>query len=324
MDAVIAHCNLEAWRVKGDDAWPLANPAVLSRNPSTPEQNPYREIKNRAYRRSASGGSRVALSGGSGDIFSSGTEGWFRDLLRAGRLLEAGISMVAGIRNRGLYAALREAGFGAPLRPIRARLRPPTRTAPWLTDFARDRSDWAKPDGCERSLFPRPAQYDAVVGAREARGISAEIYDASRSGIDLRHPYRDRRLTEFMLAVPAHQLYRQGRYKHLARVASAGVLPSEIPARTEPTLLTPLFRRGIFEREGRTVRNILHSNHAVWPRFVDPRYVEEVLRNGPRRPLDEVVLWHCIGFETWIARHGWAAASRLGETRSVFLRESAA
>ena len=324
MDAVIAHCGLEAWRVLGDDAWPLANSAFLSRNPSSPEQNPYRELKERAHKRAADAGSRVALSGASADVFSSGTGAWFWDLLRGGRLIEAGTSMATDVSRLGFREALRRAGFGAPLRPIRAVLTPPPVPAPWLTVFASNRVNGELTEGWRQGVFPRQMQCAAVLGARAARGVSAEIFNANLAGVDLRHPYRDRRLTEFMLAVPAHQLYRHGRFKHLAREAAAGFLPPEIPARVEPTLLTPLFRRGVFERERLTVRRILDTSDAVWPQFVDRRWVEEILRFGPRRPLDEVLLWHCLGFESWVRRHGWMEVSRHGNSECVSLPESAA
>jgi len=324
MDAVINQSALEAWRVRGDDAWPLASSAFLSQNPNTPEQNPYRELKQRAYRKAAAVGSRVALSGGSADAFSSGTGAWFWDLLRGGRFLEAGISIVGDIHRRGPFAALRLAGFGVVLRPIRAFLAPPAAEAPWLTDLANSRLTGGETPSWWLEAFPRPAQCAAVLGAREARGVSAEIYDANCAGVDLRHPFRDRRLTEFMLAAPAHQLYRHGRYKHLARVAAAGLLPPEIPARVEPTLLTPLFRRGVFDREREMVERILRSSNAMWPRFVDRQRIEEIHRAGPRRPLDEVLLWHCLGFESWIRRHGWMDVCRHRSSECVSLQVSAA
>ena len=106
--------------------------------------------------------------------------------------------------------------------------------------------------------------------------------------------------------------------------SGAGLLPPEIPARVEPTLLTPLLRRGFFEREREMVQRILHGADAVWPRFVDRGWVEEILRVGPQRSLDNVLLWHCVGSESWVGRHGWTAASRHRNDTTVSLTESAA
>jgi hypothetical protein len=52
--------------------------------------------------------------------------------------------------------------------------------------------------------------------------------------------------------------------------------------------------------------------------------VEEILRVGPRRTFDEILLWHCVGFESWARRHGWNSSTRHRDGRSVFLSESAA
>jgi asparagine synthase (glutamine-hydrolysing) len=293
IDAVVSRSGIEAWWVRGDDAWPLANSSFLARNPGTPEQNAYRELKERAHLKASAVGSRVALSGASADLYSSGTEPWLWDLLRRGRVAEAATSLAVDIRQRNLRHALRRAGFGAFLRPLRALMASPVPNAPWLTEWA-------------------------------ARSVTAEIYDANLAGIDLRHPYRDRRLTEFMLSVPAHQLYRHGRFKHLAREAAAGLLPPEIPARTEPTLLTPLFRRGIFERERAAVRRLLLTSESAWDRYVDRNWVVEILQVGPQRPHDEIVLWQCVSFESWLRRHRWGAEARQFGDWSVSLTESAA
>ena len=106
--------------------------------------------------------------------------------------------------------------------------------------------------------------------------------------------------------------------------SGAGLLPPAIPARVEPTLLTPLFRRGIFEREREMVQRILRGADAMWPRFVDRAWVEEILRVGPQRSLDNVLLWHCVTLESWIGRHDWTAASRHGNNSPISLKESAA
>ena len=207
---------------------------------------------------------------------------------------------------------------------MRALTAPPVAAAPWLTKWAGRRASRPETRAWWADVYPRPAQCAAVLGLRAARGVTAEIFDANLAGVDLRHPYRDRRLTEFMLSVPAHQLYRHGRFKHLAREAAAGLLPPEIPARTEPTLLTPLFRRGIFEREDAVVRRLLMTADSTWDRYVDRGWVDDILRVGPRRPLDEIVLWQCVSFESWLRRHRWGAEARQSDRWSVSLTESAA
>jgi len=300
---VLADAGIEGLESRGDDAWPLRDLEHLAPNPGSPECNPYRELKRGVYRLAARSGSRVVFNGASADLMYSGAGVWFADLLREGRITEAARSLAVDVRKRGLIGALRKAGAGAIVRPFRTSCANPGKTMPWLTANARMRLASAMPRPVVDDVCRRPQQVESMAGARAARGVSFEIFDAACAGIDLRHPYRDRRLVEFMLAVPAHQLYRRGRFKHLARVAAKNLLPEEIPARDQPTLLTPLFNRGVRDRGTETVQAILKESNAHWPCYVDRGWLSDVLQNGPRRPIDDVIVWHCLGFEHWMRRH---------------------
>ncbi len=163
-----------------------------------------------------------------------------------------------------------------------------------------------------------------VLGPREARSVSLEIFNANRAGIDLRHPYRDRRLVEFMLAAPAHQLYRRGRYKHVARVAATDFLPPEIPVRELPTLLTPLFYRGLRGRGARRTQELLGSPSAMWPRRVDRDWLSDVVRDGPRQEIDDLVWWQCAAFELWQIRHWTTSNVTARDASSTAMREKIA
>ncbi len=44
----------------------------------------------------------------------------------------------------------------------------------------------------------RRERWEGLLGAREARGATIEIFHAARAGIELRHPFRDLRLVEFL------------------------------------------------------------------------------------------------------------------------------
>jgi hypothetical protein len=149
------------------------------------------------------------------------------------------------------------------------RVRPQWREGPpaWLTPYARDLLTNA--DGLLPSAVPprRPEQNERVLGASGALGASGSIPMASRAGAELRHPYRDRRLVQFMLAVLAHQLYNHCRWKHVLRNARQSILPEVIGSRPLPTSLLPLSSRGLVEREAVTVRALLDAPDALWLLF---------------------------------------------------------
>jgi asparagine synthase (glutamine-hydrolysing) len=126
-------------------------------------------------------------------------------------------------------------------------------------------------------------------------------------GLELRHPYRDRRLVEFMLAVPAYQLYDGRFFKPIVRNAMEGLLPEPVRMRQAPTSLAPLYRRGLLERETEVVSRIMGKPEAVWRKYVSADWLNQVAPSRLRSGVDggdTVVLWQCVSMELWRDRQG--------------------
>lgn len=299
-EPVVDRWALESLPVDGDRAVPAIDDAELARNPGTPEENPYRRLKNLAYARAAAAGSRVILHGGAADALYAGAGLWLADLAREQGVGRGLVELSAELWRAGPVAGLRRAGAAGWARRLRRGLG--TSESAWLTREARR---WLDDEPAESFGLPpgaRRRRLAAAAGARPARGITVEIFHASRCGVELRHPYRDRRLVELMLRLPAFELYRAGRFKPIARRAMAGYLPAAILERTRPTLLAPLFERGM-RGEGRSAAAaLLGSPEAEWRRWVRPAWLERGLRRS-LGPLGDVVLWSCVGFELWRRRY---------------------
>ena len=307
MDPVVERWGLEALRVNGDDALPLSHDQSLLLNPSTPEDNIYRELKRRAWAMAAEAGSRVVWNCAAADVLYTGGEYWLEDLLRAGRLVEATVDSMGEMRRWGPWQALRRTTtLRWPARVRRKILQMDTPEMPWLRPESQQIVKEASSPRFGRLDGLRTNQLEAVTGLRVARGFSLENAYAAREGVELRDPYRDLRLVEFMLRLPAHQLYRRGRYKHVAREALSGWLPESILQRTEPTLLTPLAEAGLRQKNRRVVEELLGSSDAIWRSYIEPRWVEDGLR-ASISPAFDVVLWQCLSFELWRRRWGWSS-----------------
>jgi asparagine synthase (glutamine-hydrolysing) len=151
-----------------------------------------------------------------------------------------------------------------------------------------------------------------------ASTFSLETGNAARAGVEPRWPMRDRRLVEFALAIPAHQLYRPGWTRWVLRRATAGLLPEPVRRRRRITTLLPLCRRGLVEREAAAVAAILGAPDAEWPRWVRRDWLR---REFPRRlaagidSIESVVAWRCISAELW--RRAGSAAGREGLPRAA-------
>jgi asparagine synthase (glutamine-hydrolysing) len=302
IDAVKARWGVRSIQIPCDDLWPLRDWQNWPRNPNQPEGNPYRLLKETAYRRARQEGVRVLLTGGFGDHLYGRAADWLSDLLAEGRFLEAGRELARQMRAVGLRAAI-----GAPyvrrtarraLNRVSGRKRVPRPGSPrpWLTPWAASQvltEGYGAPTGVARQ------QQDGVLGIGAAHSCSSEIFNASRCGVELRHPYRDRRLVQFVLGLPGHQLYRRGLYKHVLRTAMEGTLPEVIRTRPRPTSLAPLFQRGL-ERERDLLEACLRDPGASWPKFADEKWLLEqrgtaFQQSGP----EALAPWLCVSFESW-------------------------
>jgi asparagine synthase (glutamine-hydrolysing) len=304
MDAMAARWRTRQLRFAGDDGWPLQPAAPWPHNPNIPIDNAYRILKDRAYATARANGVGALLTGGGGDQLYGGFAWWLVDRLASGSWLAAA-GELARAAHRG--PILREPGLrrlGSRIlggrRPV-GTVRPP----PWITTDGRRllESEIWLPAGIED--WRRPDHAASVCGPLVGGGVAAETFHAGRHGVELRQPYRDRRLVEFALAIPADQLYRDGRFKHVLRTAMAGLLPEPIRQRSASTSLFPLYRRGIQERGGARIRSLLGRRDALWRGLVEPHHLHHTIPQriaADRDGAAVLVPWYCSHAELWAAR----------------------
>ena len=185
-----------------DDAWPFKEMERWPHNPNFPEANSYRLLKERAYRRASKEGLRVLMSGALGDELYCGEEDWLFDLIADGRLQEAAQELWRQIYYTDLRRTLesvyvrRVARRLVNLVPGGRRLKRAPRPPVWLRREAADRlyhrEDW---------LDPAFELKSNLLGIGVSQDSSHEIINAGRHALELRHPYRDLRLVEYVLSL---------------------------------------------------------------------------------------------------------------------------
>lgn len=299
--AMMTAAGLEPVWVEGDGCWPLRD---LDRNPvdpSLPFENPYRELHAAAFSAAAAGGSTALLTGHFSDEMYHGVDAWWlRDALARGDWRTAGSGLRDELRWRsrpeawtpGLRRALGVLLLGTAWERLRS-----LRTPDWLIPSARK----ALP---RRTLHParHPEQAETLLSPFAMMGIAVEMRRAREHGVELRFPFRDRRLIEFALRLPADHLARPGWRKRLVWRAAEGWLPDEVRLRRRMSDLGPLFARGVGEREHAAVRRLLFGDGPqLWRRWVDPAMLERFLdtaRTGGSG-LPTLVFWRCLAAELW-------------------------
>ena len=297
--AMMDAAGLEPVWVEGDGCWPLRD--LGPADPNHPFENPYRPLHAAAFSAAAAGGSRFLLTGHFSDEMYHGVDAWWlRDALARGDWPAASRGLQDELRWRsrtevwtpGLRRALGVLLLGRTWERLRA-----LRTPDWLTPAGRK----ALP---RRPLHParHPEQGETLLAPFALMGIAAEMRRARQHGIELRFPFRDRRLIELALRLPADHLARPGWRKRLVWLAGEGWLPDEVRLRRRMSGLGPLFARGIGEREHETVRRLLFGEGpGLWRRWVDPtrleRFLDTARTGGSGMPT--LVFWHCVAAELW-------------------------
>ena len=302
IDAVSTKWNTRSIQIPCDDAWPLKDWNTWPHNPNYPEGNPYRLLKERAYARARQEGLRVVLTGGFGDhLYGAGVE-WLADLMVEGRFMEAGRELGLYLRYAGLHWLL-DAGYLQRVARRWLNVIPSTRriklkrpAPPWMTDSMNRQVLEISPES-ERDLFP----YGNLLGSMAALSSSAEIFHASCHGIELRHPYRDRRLVEYVLSLPADQLYYHNTNKRVLRSAMKDILPEVVRTRLQPTSLGALFLRGLNREKERLDANLRASGETLYG-FIRSDWLWQhwnVSKPSNMDDSDTAVIWSCAAYLKW-------------------------
>ena len=93
---------------------------------------------------------------------------------------------------------------------------------------------------------------------------------AAPYGIKVHHPFFDRRLAEFILAIPPELLRQEPRPKTLLRRAMSGILPEPILKREEKPSLRSFYHYGIYQEQSR-IKALFSESRLAACGFIDSR-----------------------------------------------------
>jgi asparagine synthetase B (glutamine-hydrolysing) len=132
-------------------------------------------------------------------------------------------------------------------------------------------------------------------------------------GVELRHPFLDRRLFEWALAVPPSQFGEQGLVKAPLRRALAGLLPAAIAGRADKGDYLYYWDLGLRERERPRIEALLQRPLAEELGYVDAHVLRKAYaRYAAGGPIHRAQLWAAVTLEEWLRRQsagGWEARS---------------
>jgi asparagine synthase (glutamine-hydrolysing) len=321
---IVDHYGFPATDVLADEAWPLKGYPAHGPDQDEPWIWPYQALNEHTLIAASSDGAGVVLSGSRGDEMVGD---WVFDppgLLLAGRLpalwseLHAyqhynGESLLQATARRLLKPLLFETWpWGAErAQGLRRGLRhsdQPSPYPPWV------RPEFAQRIGLDEIIqqskprspitdHARRMRYERVFMFASSRLMSADERIRARYGLGFADPWSDRRLAEFVLAVPQWRIQRVGQPKRIARLAMRDIMPEHVRHKTAKIAPTPLYHRALREQARGTVLDLLTGSRAAASGYLDEGvlrdYYERFVRGGPERP----EFWWSLTLEMWLRRY---------------------
>jgi asparagine synthase (glutamine-hydrolysing) len=296
--------GLPAVDVPGDDTWVLMDDPAYRPDRDDPFLGMFQVMQERSHAAAARDGVTSLLSGDRGDPllgdgvfdhvgpFRAGRWGlWVRELSAQAR--SSGGSRRGAIRRHFLRPLLEDVGVLPPAHADPSRLVP---------DFLRP--DWVARTGLLDLVAADRARPPVRGHARAARHARAFLFRGlldpvpqerlrARYGMTFADPWADRRVMEFVLAVPPWRLQRPSEPKRLAKLALGGMLPAatvQVLGKAEPA---HLYERGLRDRARATAIDLLTGSRLEAFGFVDG----DALRAG----FDRYLAGHDMSYEFWWA-----------------------
>jgi asparagine synthase (glutamine-hydrolysing) len=189
--------------------------------------------------------------------------------------------------------------------PIWREMRIPT----WVTHDLSKRIDL---EGQLKTLLIPPKGFGLTSGARYnyifhpnvVRSVIFHDRLADRLGIVYRDPWFDIRLVEFVIAVPAELMIRDGVRKIILREALEGILPEKVRNRVGKAYPNALAIRGLRERERERVESLMQDTRMAEFGWVTEAAMQEQYDRYLKGEFEsEWPLHQALVLEDWLRRY---------------------
>lgn len=289
IEALAQQLNLRSFHTPGDKLHPITYLLQGQVNPNSPEENLYRTILLKLQQQALQQNCQVLLTGDFGDHHFADYFPWLYHAWRYGSKSEWPGLLWRDIKQHGLRTSLRRMGLGD-----KSHLLPAKAAPSYLTDEAK--RIWHDSQQNRHWQANLPLRQTALFSSFSARSFSQETHRCFSLGIDLRHPYRDLRLVEFSLGLPAHYLYRGGISKWLLRKLQTHFKLNERP---EPNKNLQAFFETSMRQSHKEIKQMLRETQNDWSVWVKPSDVMASIEHSKTTAQGKLLWWYCLCFSKW-------------------------
>jgi asparagine synthase (glutamine-hydrolysing) len=334
LKAVLDKGGFEPHHVEADRLSPLrdVDKVYIHEDESVCAPNLY--LTRNIYRVAKKQNIRVMLDGLDGDIVVSHGALHLRELAQAGHWLRLAQQMgVARIYSRSPWSLFWYCLWSYSLRPklIRGPIRKVWQKINGYSQSQQKLSPIINANFAQRlhlaeriqDLESKGSNYQTVRGEHyenlTAGIVQSALHSVSRTGADLgiepRHPFFDKRLVEFCLALPTEQKLSQGWSRIVLRRAMTDILPAAIQWRDSKANLSASFNRGFLTHERELLDRIVFGEPGILADYVDfvslreayGRYIQAALRDdytSPEVDRDACTIWVVVTLAVWLQEVG--------------------
>lgn len=298
--------------IEAESLWDLEALAPLPHSPDTPFVG-WRTCYQEILRRMQARGSRVLLMGHGGDDLLRGNSRVYSERLWRGDLSALGEVRAFSQHHNVLLLRALYNYFVRPHLPVDAyhswRGKGTAVLPPWTDRGFRQRNRLEKRGESlrARKIFTRRSRQEMYsdLTATPPYWRLANWHDrnAASFGVEVRHPFLDRELVEYLLAIPGEQIFRLDGYKSLLRRSMTDIIPDRIRLRPDKTGFVPFLSLMLRERAANEVTELLRSPTSVDLGIFNERalrsaFSEFRFKNAALlRPL-----WYSVSLEIWLRR----------------------
>jgi asparagine synthase (glutamine-hydrolysing) len=222
-----------------------------------------------------------------------------------------GLSRLKLLRDQGLK----------PLAPVKARLA-------WRASHGRNRT-YRLADRIVNRQFARRIDLDAAIEALQRhrtvipRTAKEEHFGNVTSGLipyafemsdraaaahslEARHPFYDKRVVEFCLALPPDQKLKQGWNRSIMRRALDGILPVEVQWRGGKTSNSAAFTHSFLNFEGHLINEVVMNGTPVIDEYMDVPALHAAYHHyiSHKSRADEMRVWVALTLALWLRHTG--------------------
>ncbi|HSF87022.1 MAG TPA: asparagine synthase-related protein [Acidimicrobiia bacterium] len=312
--AITEHYGLPAEDVVVDDAWPLATYPDHGPHRDEPYVGAFQTGIERLLSAARDDGVTTVLSGDRGDLMVGD---WVMD---TPGLLAAGEWHLAWRDLRAARFSLPEAMLRDIVRPAFSSLWPPHRAPRLRRSLQRQTGritpvpGWITPDAEKLAIggpsgahgvdsvtnAARRERYQLIFVREHQRGMIWSNRTYARYGQEFADPWSDVRIAEFILSIPQWVVQRREDPKYIAREAIRGVMPESALKASRKVSPEPLFDRGLRDRAGNTVTELLTDSRAAAAGFVDAGAAKDHYRNYRDGGDLHAEFWSLLCLEWWL------------------------